>query len=165
MTNRDPHDECDTDVHVALLSPPAADLSLTGQTLRRERLVVALPAEQPLAVKTRVRAADLAGLDLITHSANRHLVMHHALLGVLRASGVKPHIRHQVGETSTHHPRRRRPRSRGSARAGDRARDRRCPLPALDQPDGRDRTGGRPPRRTSLGSRHRGDSRALLNGR
>lgn len=62
---------------------------------------MALPAEHPLAAKTRVRAADLAGLDLIMHSADRHSVMHDVVLGVLRDAGVEPHIRHEVGETST----------------------------------------------------------------
>ena len=88
-------------IDVALLRPPAADLSHTIHTLRRDRLVVALPAEHPLAAKTRVRAADLAGLDLIMHSADRHSVMHDVVLGVLQDAGVEPHTRHEVGETST----------------------------------------------------------------
>ncbi|MER5916265.1 LysR family substrate-binding domain-containing protein [Streptomyces sp. NPDC001982] len=88
-------------IDVALLRPPAADLSLTVHTLRRDRLVVALPSDHPLAAKPRVRATDLADLDLIMHSADRHSVMHDVVLGVLRDVGVEPHIRHEVGETST----------------------------------------------------------------
>lgn len=88
-------------IDVALLRPPAADLSLAVHTLRRDRLVVALPADHPLATKARVRAVDLAGLDLIVHAADRHSVMHEVVLGVLREAGVEPHIRHEVGETST----------------------------------------------------------------
>ncbi len=88
-------------IDVALLRPPAAGPPLAVHTLRRDRLVVALPADHPLAAKSRVRAADLAGVDLITHSADRHSVMHDVVLGVLRRAGVEAHIRHEVGETST----------------------------------------------------------------
>lgn len=88
-------------IDVALLRPPAADPALAVHTLRRDRLVVALPAEHPLASTPRVRAADLAGADLIVHLADRHSVMHDFVLGVLREAGVEPHVRHEVGETST----------------------------------------------------------------
>lgn len=88
-------------IDVALLRPPVADPSLAVHVLRRDRLVVALPAEHPLADRTEVRAADLAGLDLIVHSADRHSVMHDVVFGVLREAGVDPHVRHEVGETST----------------------------------------------------------------
>ena len=63
--------------------------------------MVALPADHPLAAKTRVRAADLAGVDLIVHWADRHSVMHDVVFGVLRDADVEPRIRHEVGETST----------------------------------------------------------------
>ncbi|MGW5692716.1 LysR substrate-binding domain-containing protein [Streptomyces asiaticus] len=88
-------------IDVALLRPPATDPSLALHTLRRDRLVVALPAEHPLAAKTQVRAADLADLDMIMHSADRRSVMHDVVLSVLRDAGVEPHVRHEVGETST----------------------------------------------------------------
>lgn len=88
-------------IDVALLRPPAADPSLTVHTLRRDRLVAALPAEHPLAARSRVHAADLAGVDLITYSAGRHSVMHDVVLGLMRDAGVEPRIRHEVGETST----------------------------------------------------------------
>lgn len=45
--------------------------------------------------------ADLAGADLIVHSADRRSVMYDVVLGLLRDAGVEPHIRHEVGETST----------------------------------------------------------------
>ncbi|MGQ4436024.1 MULTISPECIES: LysR substrate-binding domain-containing protein [unclassified Streptomyces] len=88
-------------IDVALLRPPVADSALTVHTLRRDRLVVALPVEHPLAPKTQVRAADLAGVDLIVHWADRHSVMHDVVFGVLRDAGVEPQVRHEVGETST----------------------------------------------------------------
>jgi DNA-binding transcriptional LysR family regulator len=88
-------------IDVALLRPPTADPSLAVHVLRRDRLVVALPAEHPLADRAKVRAADLAGVDLIVHSADRHSVMHDVVFGVLREAGVDPQVRHEVGETST----------------------------------------------------------------
>jgi DNA-binding transcriptional LysR family regulator len=88
-------------IDVALLRPAAADPSLATHLLRRDRLVVALPAEHALAGRRRVRAADLAGTDLIVHSADRRSVMYDVVLRVLRDAGVEPRIRHEVGETST----------------------------------------------------------------
>ncbi|MFF8022103.1 LysR substrate-binding domain-containing protein [Streptomyces sp. NPDC007896] len=88
-------------IDVALLRPVAANLSLTTHTLRRDRLVVAVPVEHPLARRKRLRIADLAGADLIVHSADRRSVMYDVVLGLLRDAGVEPHIRHEVGETST----------------------------------------------------------------
>jgi len=88
-------------IDVALLRPPIADASLTVLPLRRDRLVVALPADHPLARRTQVRAVDLAGTDLIVHSADRRSVMYDVVLRLLRDVGIEPTIRHEVGETST----------------------------------------------------------------
>ena len=88
-------------IDVALLRPPAADLSLTMHTLRRDRLVVAVPADHPLARRSRLRVPDLAGIDLVVHSADHRSVMYDVVLGLLRGAGVEPRIRHEVGETST----------------------------------------------------------------
>ncbi len=88
-------------IDVALLRPPAAASDLAVHTLRRDRLVVALPAEHPLGAKATVRAADLSEVDLIMHSADHHSVMYDVVLGLLRDAGVTPRIRHEVGETST----------------------------------------------------------------
>lgn len=73
-------------IDVALLRPVAADLSLTVHTLRRDRLVVAVPVDHRLARRKRLRAADLAGADLIVHSADRRSVMYDVVLGLLRDS-------------------------------------------------------------------------------
>ncbi|MEW1648953.1 LysR substrate-binding domain-containing protein [Streptomyces sp. NPDC091219] len=88
-------------IDVALLRPPVADPVFTVHALRRDRLVVALPVEHSLAPKAQVRAADLAGVDLIVHWADRHSVMHDVVFGVLRDVGVEPQVRYEVGETST----------------------------------------------------------------
>lgn len=88
-------------IDVALLRPPVADLSLAVQTLRRDRLVVALPTDHPLAARARVSAAALAERDLIVHSAGRRSVMYDVVVGLLHGAGIEPRIRHEVGETST----------------------------------------------------------------
>jgi DNA-binding transcriptional LysR family regulator len=88
-------------IDLALLRPPIADLSLTVLPLRRDRLVVAVPADHPLAARREVRVTDLSDADLIVHSADRRSVMYDVVLGLLRDAGVEPRIRHEVGETST----------------------------------------------------------------
>lgn len=89
------------DIDVALLRPPVADLGLTVEPIRQDRLVVALPADHPLAAAPRVRVKQLAGSDLIVHSADRRSVMYDVALRLLHDAGIEPHIRHEVGETST----------------------------------------------------------------
>lgn len=88
-------------IDVGLLRPPVADLSLVVHTLRSDRLMVALPSDHPLTGRKHVRARDLAGADLIVHSADRRSVMYGVVLRLLHDAGVEPHIRHEVGETST----------------------------------------------------------------
>ncbi|SFN31018.1 LysR family transcriptional regulator [Actinomadura madurae] len=89
------------EIDLALLRPPIADLSLTVLPLRRDRLVVAVPADHPGAALLRVGVTDLADADLIVHSADRRSVMYDVVLGLFRDAGVEPRIRHEVGETST----------------------------------------------------------------
>lgn len=89
------------DIDIALLRPPVADLGLTLESVRRDRLVVALPEQHPLASAQRVRVPQLGGCDLIVHSAERRSVMYDVVLRLLRDAGIEPHIRHEVGETST----------------------------------------------------------------
>lgn len=89
------------EIDLALLRPPVADLSLTVQTLRQDRLVVAVPATSPLVDRRQIRVRDLRDEDLIVHSAHRRAVMHEHVLGLFREAGVEPRIRHEVGETST----------------------------------------------------------------
>lgn len=91
----------DGTIDIALLRPPVADLGVTLETVRRDRLVVAVPDGHPLARARQVRCEQLAGTDLIVHSAQRRSVMYDVVLGLLHDAGVDTHIRHEVGETST----------------------------------------------------------------
>lgn len=88
-------------IDLALLRPPVADRRLEVTLLRKERLVAAVPVDHPLASKRQVRVADLEGTPLIVHSADRRATMYDVVLGLCRDAGFRPHIRHEVGETST----------------------------------------------------------------
>ncbi|GAA3207672.1 LysR substrate-binding domain-containing protein [Actinocorallia longicatena] len=89
------------EIDLALLRPPVADPSLTVLPLRRDRLVVAVPADHPLAALPRIGVADLREAPLIVHSADRRSVMYGIVLRLFRDAAVEPRVRHEVGETST----------------------------------------------------------------
>jgi DNA-binding transcriptional LysR family regulator len=91
----------DRSIDLALLRPPVADGSLQVTTLRRDRLVAAVPEGHRLAGRTEVRVADLEDTDLIVHSADRRSVMYDVVRRLCRDAGFEPLIRHEVGETST----------------------------------------------------------------
>ncbi|MET0418726.1 MAG: LysR family transcriptional regulator [Actinoplanes sp.] len=89
------------EIDVALLRPPVADRSLAVTPLRRDRLVVAVPADHALASRRQIRVADLRDAAMIVHSADRRSAMYDVVLALFRDAGIDPHIRHEVGETST----------------------------------------------------------------
>lgn len=88
-------------IDIALLRPPVAEPALVVETLRHDRLMVALPHDHALAARKQVRALDLADVDLIVHAADHRSVMYDVVLRLLRDADVDPRIRHEVGETST----------------------------------------------------------------
>ncbi|MEU6559359.1 LysR family substrate-binding domain-containing protein [Nocardia nova] len=88
-------------VDIALLRPPVTDRSLAVELLRKDELVLASPADHPLAAYAHVDPRDLADTDLIVHSADRASVMYGVVMRLLRDAGIQPRIRYQVGETST----------------------------------------------------------------
>ncbi|MFF5083349.1 LysR substrate-binding domain-containing protein [Actinoplanes sp. NPDC000266] len=89
------------EIDLALLRPPVADRSLAVTPLRRDRLVVALPASHALTTRKQVRVTDLREAPLIVHSADRRSVMYGVVLALFRDAGIEPRVRHEVGETST----------------------------------------------------------------
>lgn len=91
----------DGSIDLALLRPPLRDGTLALTPLRRDRLVVALPADHALAGRTRVRLRDVAEVELIVHSADRRAAMYDVVRRLFADAGLEPRIRHEVGETST----------------------------------------------------------------
>jgi DNA-binding transcriptional LysR family regulator len=89
------------DIDIALLRPPLDDPAVRYETLRRDRLVVALPAEHPLAQREVLHIADVRDQDLIAHAGQGRSVMGGLLYAVCADAGFAPRIRHEVSETST----------------------------------------------------------------
>jgi DNA-binding transcriptional LysR family regulator len=88
-------------IDLALLRPPVDEAALRVTTLRREGLIVALPEGHPLAVRKRLRVADLRDEDLVVHVGQGRSVMNGLVTALCREAGFEPRIRHEVAETST----------------------------------------------------------------
>jgi DNA-binding transcriptional LysR family regulator len=89
------------DIDLALLRPPVENADVQCVTLRRDRLIVALPAEHPLAQRDSLRIRDLRGEDFIAHAGRGRSVMGGLLAAVCADAGFAPRVRHEVSETST----------------------------------------------------------------
>lgn len=88
------------EIDLALLRPPVDEPALRLETLRTDRLIIALPDRHHLARRQRLRIADLRGEDLVVHASGAS-VMHGKVLALCHDAGFEPRIRHQVAETST----------------------------------------------------------------
>ena len=91
----------DGSVDIALLRPPVHDPGLRVVELRHDRLLVAVPQDDPLARRRRVRTADLAQRDLVVHGGRPGSVMRDLVVRLCRESGFEPRVRAEVDETST----------------------------------------------------------------
>jgi DNA-binding transcriptional LysR family regulator len=89
------------DIDLALLRPPVDAQGIVLTTLRRERLIVALPDGHRLAKRKRLRVPDLRDEDFIMHPGRGRSVMSGRVAEVCREAGFEPRIRQEVGETST----------------------------------------------------------------
>lgn len=89
------------DIDIALLRPPVDHVDIRSETLRRDRLIVALPAEHPLAGRDALTVCDLQDEDFIAHAGQGRSVMSGLLAAVCADAGFAPRIRHEVSETST----------------------------------------------------------------
>lgn len=88
-------------VDLALVRRPVADSGFDVTLLRSDRLVLAVPAAHHLAARKQVRVADLEGVDLIVHSAERRSAMYDVVRRLCLDAGFAPQVRHEAGETST----------------------------------------------------------------
>lgn len=89
------------DIDIGLMRPPVADDGVRCVTLRRDRLIAALPAGHPLARRDHLDIADLRDQDFIAHAGQGRSVMGGVLAAVCADAGFAPRIRHEVSETST----------------------------------------------------------------
>src|SRR3954447_4889255 len=108
------------DLHGELLSPALLDGLLDGsydlvvlrpdgldrsaadlRVLRTERLVAVLPADHPLAGRTRIGFAALAGGPFVIHFSGHRSSMHERVLAACAAAGFRPPSITEVGETAT----------------------------------------------------------------
>ncbi len=88
-------------VDIAILRPPVHDPALRVIELRRDRLLVAVPVDDPLAQRRSIRVPDLARRDLVVHAGRSGSVMHDLVVLLCREAGFEPRIRAEVDETST----------------------------------------------------------------
>jgi DNA-binding transcriptional LysR family regulator len=89
------------EIDLALLRPPVHQQGLQIETLRRDRLLVALPAGHRLAERPEVLVEDLRNEDFVAHAGHGRSVMHSLLNAVCADAGFVPQVRHEVTETST----------------------------------------------------------------
>ncbi len=89
------------DIDLALLRPPVQRAGVVTETIRRDRLLVALPAEHPLAAHAALTVGDLRDADFIAHAGQGRSVMSSVLSAVCAEAGFVPRVRHEVMETST----------------------------------------------------------------
>jgi DNA-binding transcriptional LysR family regulator len=89
------------DIDIALLRPPVDNARVRCESLRRDRLIAALPAEHPLAQRDLLRVSDLRGEDFIAHAGQGRSVMGGLLVAICADAGFAPRVRHEVSETST----------------------------------------------------------------
>ncbi|MGW6929945.1 LysR substrate-binding domain-containing protein [Lentzea sp. NPDC054927] len=88
-------------IDLALLRPPVDHPSVRVSTVRRDRLIVALPDGHRLASRKRLTIKDLQDEDLIVHASRGRSVMYEIVSKLCHEAGFAPRIRHEVSETST----------------------------------------------------------------
>jgi DNA-binding transcriptional LysR family regulator len=89
------------EIDLALLRPPVPHTGLITETVRRDRLLAALPADHPLAGRHDLLVRELHDEDFIAHAGQGRSVMHSVLTAVCADAGFVPRLRHEVMETST----------------------------------------------------------------
>ena len=89
------------EIDLALLRPPVEHKDLVVQTVRRDRLLVALPYGHPLTLNSKLKTADLRDEDFVVHAGHGRSVMNSVLTALCAEAGFVPRVRHEVEETST----------------------------------------------------------------
>jgi DNA-binding transcriptional LysR family regulator len=89
------------EIDLALLRPPVEPSGVVLETLRRDRLLVALPDAHPLAARDELRITDLREQQFVTHAGHGRSVMSSLVAAISADAGFVPRVRHEVEETST----------------------------------------------------------------
>ncbi|MGZ8802784.1 MAG: LysR substrate-binding domain-containing protein [Mycobacterium sp.] len=89
------------EIDLGLLRPPVTDPHITVETIRRDRLLVALPAGHPCAERDELSVVDLRDEDFISHAGRGRSRMSALVTALCTDAGFAPRIRHEVEETST----------------------------------------------------------------
>jgi DNA-binding transcriptional LysR family regulator len=88
-------------IDLAFARPLHAAGPLRYHRAASEPMLLAVPARHPLARKSRVRAADLAGQPLIMYSEREGRYFHEKITALFAASGSQPEYVHHIGQTHT----------------------------------------------------------------
>ncbi|MEX1275752.1 MAG: LysR family transcriptional regulator [Bacteroidota bacterium] len=86
---------------LAFLRPPVRASDLAVEVIRREPLVVVLPADHPLASESSVRVSDLAEEPFVTYPSQFRSVMQESIDALCRAARFMPKVVQEVNETAT----------------------------------------------------------------
>jgi len=88
-------------IDLALLRPPVDQDGIVSRTVRRDRLLVALPADHRLAGRTKLTVPDLRNEDFIVHAGHGRSVMNNLVATLCADAGFSPRVRQEASETST----------------------------------------------------------------
>jgi DNA-binding transcriptional LysR family regulator len=89
------------DIDLALLRPPVNQDRIVAETVRRDRLLAALPADHHLAGRAEVTPGDLRDEAFVVHAGHGRSVMSNVVAAACADAGFVPRIRQEVSETST----------------------------------------------------------------
>ena len=89
------------EIDLALLRPPIEQSGVLVETVRRDRLLVALPEGHALATRDDLSVSDLRDEEFVAHAGHGRSVMSSILTAMCADAGFVPRIRHEVEETST----------------------------------------------------------------
>lgn len=87
-------------IDVGVLRPPVNDPDLTVRPLHDDRLVVAVPADQPLGARARGGRGICATWTSSSTRGTRRSMMYAATFRLFRELAVESRVRHEVDETS-----------------------------------------------------------------
>ncbi|MHC9291351.1 LysR substrate-binding domain-containing protein [Mycobacterium sp. LTG2003] len=86
---------------LALLRPPVIHDGVMTETVRRDRLLAALPADHRLTDRAEVTVDDLRDEAFVVHAGHGRSVMSSLVTAICTDAGFVPRIRQEVSETST----------------------------------------------------------------